>query len=83
MAQIFNQYSLVLFILFILTAIILVLRRKPGKSILPLAGVFVLGAVIAWIFLHPVQTPLMDNAEKVQAVIGSGTPVLLEFQSPY
>ena len=25
----------------------------------------------------------MDDAKKVQAMIGAGTPVLLEFQSPY
>ena len=37
----------------------------------------------AWINLHPRQTPLMDDAKKVQAMIGAGTPVLLEFQSPF
>ena len=37
----------------------------------------------AWIILHPRQTPLIEDAKTVQAMIGSGTPVLLEFQSPY
>ena len=29
------------------------------------------------------QTPLMDDSKMVLSMIGSGTPVLLEFQSPY
>jgi hypothetical protein len=30
-----------------------------------------------------VQTPLIGEAADVQAMIGKGKPVLLEFQSPY
>ena len=46
-------------------------------------GMIVTGLVTAWVILHPRQTPLMDDAKVVQDMIGAGTPVLLEFQSPY
>jgi len=49
-----------------------------------LAFSVIVGAYLAaWIILHPRQTPLIEDAQTVQAMIGSGTPVLLEFQSPY
>jgi hypothetical protein len=49
-----------------------------------LAFSVIIGAYMgAWIIMHPRQTPLMDDAKTVQAMIGAGTPVLLEFQSPY
>lgn len=84
MGQIFNQYSFV----FIATALILigvifVLSRKPRWQDALALGVVVAGIVTAWIILHPTQTPLMDDAKNVQAMIGQGKPVLLEFQSPY
>ena len=84
MGQIFNQYSFV----FIASALILIggifvfSRKLRWQETLAL-GVIVAGIVTAWFILHPVQTPLMDDAKNVQAMIGQGKPVLLEFQSPY
>ena len=46
-------------------------------------SVIVTGLVVAWAALHPRPTLLMDDAKEVQAMIGTGKPVLLEFQSPY
>jgi len=46
-------------------------------------GVIIAGMITAWVIMHPRQTPLMDDAKMVQEMIGAGTPVLLEFQSPY
>ncbi len=46
-------------------------------------GAIVAMLIFSWVFLHPTQTPLMEDAKQVQALIGAGTPVLLEFQSPY
>jgi hypothetical protein len=43
----------------------------------------VLALFTAWSLVHPRQTPLMDDAKEVRAMIGAGKPVLLEFQSPY
>jgi uncharacterized protein YjeT (DUF2065 family) len=46
-------------------------------------GAIVAGLVVAWIILHPHQTPLIPSAKAVEQMIGAGKPVLLEFQSPY
>jgi peptidoglycan/LPS O-acetylase OafA/YrhL len=84
MAAVFNQYSLFLVVLVILAVVGVILFRKPPR--LPeLIAFFVilLGLVVAWFTLRPTQTPLSNAAEEVRARIGSGKPVLLEFQSPY
>lgn len=62
---------------------IILLSNKPKWSDYFAFGIIVAALVTAWVTLHPRQTPLMNEAKKVQAFIGSGTPVLLEFQSPY
>ena len=84
MNQVFNQYS-VLWIAaaIVLLAVLFIFQHKPKVSDLVALGVVVIGLVLAWTSLHPTQTPLMDNAKMVQEMIGQGTPVLLEFQSPY
>jgi len=81
----FNQYSILFAFgaVFMLFAVLLLILRQPRwEEYLSLAVIGV-GMVVAWIILHPTQTPLMDDAKKVQAMIGQGQPVLLEFQSPY
>jgi thiol-disulfide isomerase/thioredoxin len=83
-AQFGNQYSLLL----VLAAIVLVaglvlLSNKPKQNDYISFGFIATGVILAWIILHPRQTPLMDDAKMVQQMIGAGTPVLLEFQSPY
>lgn len=84
MSQVFNQYSFVFIAAAVmLIAVIFVLSRKPRWQDALALGVITAGLVAAWFILHPIQTPLMDDAKNVQAMIGQGKPVLLEFQSPY
>ena len=84
MFQVFNQYSAVFIAAaLLLIVIIFIFSRKPRWQETLALGVIVAGLVTAWIILHPVQTPLMEDAKKVQGMIGQGKPVLLEFQSPY
>ena len=84
MEQVFNQYSAVLIAAAVmLVAVVFVFSRKPRWQDMLALGVIAAGLVTAWFILHPVQTPLMDDAKQVQAMIGQGKPVLLEFQSPY
>jgi len=79
-----NQYSFVTgAVALILIAGLILLTNKPRWNDYLAFGVIVLGLFAAWSILHPVQTPLMDDAKAVKAMIGSGTPVLLEFQSPF
>lgn len=84
MVLIFRQYSFVFISLGLVTvAGLILLSNKPKWNDYLAFGVIVVGLVTAWIILHPRQTPLMDDAKSVQAMIGAGTPVLLEFQSPF
>ena len=84
MEQLVNQYS-ALWIAgaFVLFVALVLFRDKPKSSDLIALGVVILGLGLAWWMLHPTQTPLMGDAKMVQAMIGQGKPVLLEFQSPY
>jgi len=82
--QIINQYSAVWIAAFLAAvAGFFLLRRRPKWPQFLTFGLLVLGLVAAWIFLHPRQTAQALDAAQVQASIGQGTPVLLEFQSPY
>ncbi|GAB4422487.1 MAG: hypothetical protein Kow002_11860 [Anaerolineales bacterium] len=84
MGQIFNQYSIIWIAASLLTLFgLLLFRQQPKLSNLLAFGVIVFGLLYAWNEVRPQQTPLMDNAQDVQAMIGQGTPVLLEFQSPF
>jgi hypothetical protein len=81
---ILREYSFVFIALGLITAAgFILLTNKPKWNDYLAFGVIVTGLITAWVILHPRQTPLMDDAKKVQAMIGAGTPVLLEFQSPY
>ena len=80
----FNQYSFISIALgFIIVAGLILLTRNPKWNDYLAFGVVVVGLVTAWVILHPVQTPLMGDSKNVQAMIGAGKPVLLEFQSPF
>ena len=82
--MIFNQYSAVWIAAFLMVIVGLFLfRRRPKWPQFLTFGVLLLGLVAGWFFIHPTQTSLVDSASNVQANIGKGTPVLLEFQSPY
>ena len=84
MNHIINQYSaLWIAAAFVLFVVLIIFRHKPEVSDFVALGVVIVGLVLAWVGLHPRQTPLMDDARMVQKMIGQGTPVLLEFQSPY
>ncbi len=84
MEQLYNHYSF-LWIALALTAVagLVLLTNKPRIRDFISFGVIVAGLLVAWIVLHPHQTALMNDATAVKAMIGAGTPVLLEFQSPY
>lgn len=82
--QIFNQYSAVwMAAILVAVAGFFLLRRKPKWPRLLVFGALILGLGAAWILLHPRQSTQDLPAAQVQASIGKGTPVLLEFQSPY
>ena len=84
MNQLVNQYSLLWIAgAFVLLMVLVFFRQKPKISDFVALGVVIIGMVLAWVTLHPRQTPLMDDAKMVQEMIGQGKPVLLEFQSPY
>ncbi len=84
MDEIYNHYSF-LWIALGLTIVagLVLLTNKPRLRDFLAFGAIVAGLSVAWLILHPRQTPLMNDAKIVQEMIGAGTPVLLEFQSPY
>lgn len=69
------------------TAILLmalaILSRRARRQEFILVGALTFIMIAVWVVVHPTQTPLMGDAKAVQAMIGAGKPVLLEFQSPY
>jgi hypothetical protein len=75
--EFFNQYSANWI------AGVILLRRSPKCPQFLAFGLLVLGLMAAWTLLHPRQTAQVHDVTQVQASIGQGTPVLLEFQSPY
>ncbi|UCH59793.1 MAG: hypothetical protein JSV61_16485 [Anaerolineales bacterium] len=78
-----NLYSVPLLILSaLILAGILLLRRGISRERLTIIAALGLGLLVVWYFLRPVQTPHAE-LEDFQRQIGAGTPVLLEFQSPY
>jgi thiol-disulfide isomerase/thioredoxin len=84
MGEIYNHYSF-LWIALGLTIVagLVLLTNKPKLRDFLSFGVIVAGLSVSWLILHPHQTALMSDGKAVQARIGAGTPVLLEFQSPY
>ncbi len=80
----FNEYSFItISVGFALISGIILLTNRPKWNDYLAFAVILLGLFTAWSILHPRQTPLMEDAKEVQAMIGQGKPVLLEFQSPY
>ena len=84
MILLFREYSFILlaFGLVLIAGYILLINKPKWNDYMAFAAI-VTALVTAWVILHPRQTPLMDDAKSVQAMIGAGTPVLLEFQSPF
>lgn len=77
-----NFWLLIPAALTIIAALVLLTRGPKWNDYLAFA-IIVTGLASAWFTLHPRQTPLLEDAGNVQAMIGAGQPVLLEFQSPY
>ena len=84
MDELFNHYSFIWIALGLtIVAGLVLLTNKPKLRDYLSFGVIVAGLFVSWLILHPHQTTLMNDARAVQAMLGNGTPVLLEFQSPY
>jgi thiol-disulfide isomerase/thioredoxin len=84
MDEIYNYYSFIWIALGLtIVAGLVLLTNKPKFRDYLSFSVIVAGLLVSWWVLHPHQTQLMQDAKAVQAMIGDGTPVLLEFQSPY
>lgn len=84
MGEIFGFYSYIFIGAgFAFVAGVVLLSNKPRWREYLAFGFIVAGLIAAWAILHPRQTVLMEDAKNVQAMIGTGKPVLLEFQSPY
>jgi hypothetical protein len=78
-----NLYSApLLLVIVILLAGVVLLRRGVSRGRVVALGLIGLGLLAGWWFVRPVQTPHADIAA-LRSQIGAGTPVLLEFQSPY
>ena len=84
MILLFREYSFILlaFGLVLIAGYILLINKPKWNDYLAFVSI-IAALVTAWAVLHPRQTPLMDDAKSVQDAIGAGTPVLLEFQSPF
>lgn len=78
-----NQYSFLLLAAVCVLAMGLVLRRRGlhGYEVFALASL-VVGFALAFWLLRPGPSSASDPGQ-LAAEIGSGTPVLLEFQSPF
>lgn len=78
-----NQYSFVL--VAVIALLVLVVFSLRGGLQLPhliALGALSLGIVLTYQFLNP-GSGSSDKSERILAEIQSGSPVLLEFQSPY
>ena len=62
---------------------LLLFRNKPKLPEIAAFATIVIGMLVVYSYIRPTQTALIGEAAQVQAMIGQGKPVLLEFQSPY
>jgi hypothetical protein len=83
MAQFFNQHSFVLSALGLWGGLALFLRRDGFSRRDWLALATVAGSLaFAWLLLRPGPSAYQSTAQ-VEAVVGHGQPVLVEFYSNY
>lgn len=80
--SIVNQYSFLWIAAIAFGGLLLLYRRRPRRELALSAGALALGCLIAFLLFSPeASEPTLTSA--ADDVIGAGTPVLLEFQSPY
>ena len=78
-----NKQSFTLAALLILIVMLFLLFRDgPKRRDFVILGVLVIGLAAIWLLVRPTASPI-NGVDEVSARIGTGTPVLLEFQSPY
>jgi hypothetical protein len=83
MSSLINQQSFIIgAILFLGLCAFVLLRDGPKRRDFFLLAGLALGLAAIWFAVRPTASP-EANSEQVRAQIGAGTPVLLEFQSPY
>lgn len=79
-----SAYSfLIIAIGFIFIIGLILLSNKPKWNDYLAFGIIVLALILAWSSVRPRPTNLKEGAQEIQSLIGAGTPVLLEFQSPF
>ncbi|HEY42397.1 MAG TPA: TMEM208 family protein [Anaerolineae bacterium] len=81
--KIINRYSfgLMAAVVFLVIVIFTLRGGLNGRHLIVL-GALSLGIVLAYRFLNPDSSSPVDS-DRILAEIHSGSPVLLEFQSPY
>ena len=78
-----NQYSFTIIAVVAVALLTFFLFRKGFEgSNFTLVGALITGLIIAFLILKPGSSTLQES-EEVLTQIGSGQPVLLEFQSNY
>lgn len=78
-----NYYSFVFAIcLFIILLSIGVLRKGINLTKIIVLGLVFAGLILIWFLIKPIQNVNVNQDHSLN-LIGNGTPVLLEFQSPY
>ena len=78
-----NQFSFLIFALLCLGALVVFLaRRGIGRSEILTIGALLIGLTAAYFFFNP-SSPTRSDTQQIERLVGQGTPVLVEFQSPY
>lgn len=81
--ELINQYSFTIIAgLMIVLFAAFIFRQGIGQRQLTALIALVLGFLMAYWFFNPGEGS-SGGATRAQRAIGAGTPVLLEFQSPY
>ena len=84
--MIFNQFSFVLFAIFLVaTAGTLAWRVQRGPRWLRAAVVvtLALAVFVVWLAAHPTATAEVNSLADAERLIGSGKPTVVEFFSEY
>jgi hypothetical protein len=78
-----NHYSFVFAAcLFIILLAIGVFRKGINLTKIVVLGLVFAGLIVIWFLIKPTQNVNVNQDQSLK-LIGNGTPVLLEFQSPY